>query len=330
MYSKDVQPYFAGIPTFLRSKYTEISDLPAKPGDIAVVGIPHDTTKGSRPGTRFGPKAIRESSTIYDYFIRSGKNELVDIETEVTYRFEMERLWDVGDLNVYPADIFKTSDSIENGIAELVAKDLFPVILGGDHYITYPAFKGFTRAMSGDSKKRFGYIHVDAHLDSSDYHPVIGPLSNTTLVRRIAELDVIDPRNISMIGIQGMVDWEQLGFVKDHGISVFTVGNIREKGIVDITRQAAEVAASGTDLIYLSIDIDVVDAAFSPGTGFVNLGGISSRELLSIIDTLKHYPVGAIDVVEVAPHYDTAGVTPALAVACIFEFILSKISVVQD
>jgi len=326
MYYKDVLPYFAGIPTFLRSKHCEINELKGEKGDIVIVGIPHDTTKGSRPGTRFGPKAIRESSIIYDYFIRSGNNELVDIESEKSYFFKLNRIWDVGDLNVYPANVLKTSESIEDGIFELTSKDFFPVILGGDHFITYPAFKGFTKALTKNTKKKFGYIHVDAHLDCSDDHPVLGPLSNTTLVRRIAELDVIDTKNIAMIGIQGMTDWEQLGFIKGNGISIFNVESIRKKGVENVAREAAKIAIEGCDLIYLSIDIDVVDAACSPGTGFVNLDGITSKELLNIVKILRKYPIGAIDIVEVAPNFDPSGVTSALAAACVFEFILKKIS----
>ena len=160
-------PSFSGIATFLRSPY--ILPEEASAGEYVVVGAPYDTTLGSRPGARYAPNAIRQESGHFLYHLTAIDGEVIDVVTKKRMKSNMIGVVkDAGDLRVYPSNVAKTTESIAEGICQIVSAMAFPVTLGGDHYITYPVMKGFERGMQSrlGRKAKIGNIHVDSHLDA--------------------------------------------------------------------------------------------------------------------------------------------------------------------
>jgi agmatinase len=324
MYKREVLPSYAGPRTFLRSRYADFGEL--RPGMVAVAGVPWDTTLGSRPGTRYGPQAIRDSSMhLHYYMATSPTSELVDINTGQVYRQRGgDKLVDLGDLNVYQADVEKTSRSLRDGIAAIIRAGAFPVMLGGDHYITFPLFSGFAGAVREAGAKKIGYMQLDAHFDLSADNPIFGTHFHGSNARLAMESGLAAPKNFVWVGVRGYARREQYDFVKSSGASFFSANDVRSKGIRRVMEEGIARAMDGADVLYVTVDIDVVDPALAPGTGAISFGGITPMELLEAIEVLKTAPVGAIDLVEVAPQWDPAGVTERLAAVALLNFIGPK------
>lgn len=330
MYERDLLPYFAGIATFMRAPLVEINDL--APQMIAVVGVPIDTAKQSRTGARFGPRGIREASVIYsgsnrdpESVVGYGPDELVHIVTGKRLRVTKKHLLrDVGDLNIYPADLDRTTDSVRRGIAAIVERGATPLIMGGDHYITYPTCLGF---WEGLGRRSVGYLHVDSHLDTANDNRIWGRINGGTFIPRLVEAGAISGQRTAMLGIvPTYVLREQYDFVKKHNIRLFTVDEIREVGVVSVVEQAWRVVSGECDSVYISIDIDVLDGSYAPGTGGVVTGGMTSGELLSIVDMLAEKTWGAVDVTEVAPTLDPTGRTQAIGARILGAFAMARIT----
>ena len=326
MYKREPLPSYAGPRTFLRSRYAEFDQL--REGMVAVVGVPWDTTLGSRPGTRYGPQAIRDSSMhIHYYMTTSPTSELVDINTGEIYRQRTgDKLVDLGDVNIYQADVEKTRQSIHAAVAAIIRAGAFPVILGGDHYITFPSFTGFADALAGRGSKRIGYMQLDAHFDLAPDNPIFGRHFHGANARLAMESGLAKPENFVWIGVRGYARREQYEFVKSSGATFFSFQDVRKMGIRRAVEEGLARATDGADLVYLTIDIDVVDPALAPGTGAIAFGGITPMELLEAIEVLKHAPVGAIDLVEVAPQWDPSGVTERLAAVALLNFVGRKLT----
>ncbi len=319
------QPYFAGISGFLRAPLADFDDLGA--GAVAILGAPHDSTCSSRQGARFGPLGIRQASQYLGDLFARGQGELVDLATgQVFHRPGSGMLLDLGDLNMHPNDVERTTDSVRGGVAEVVSRGALPVTLGGDHYISYPAFLGFSDGFCGaDRSKRIGFIQLDSHFDLGDINLVWGRYWHGSNARRISEVDVVDPRNMAWIGVNGNTRAEQYEYAKRLGLNFFTDQDIRRLGIVEVARQAIDVASRGTDAIYVSLDIDVVDSLWAPGTGAVVWGGIAPEELLQAMQLLGEANVRALDLVEVAPNLDPTEATSRLAALAVLRLVAPRL-----
>ena len=324
MYKREVLPSYAGPRTFFRSRYADFGDL--REGMVAVIGVPWDTTLGSRPGTRYGPQAIRDSSMHLHYYMATSPTaELVDINTGEVYRQRAgDKLVDLGDLNVYQSDVQKTSESIHDGIAAIIRTGAFPVVLGGDHYITFPLFSGFADAVHEAGSKRIGYIQLDAHFDLAPDNPIFGTHFHGSNARLAMESGLAAPKNFVWVGVRGYARREQYEFVRSSGASFFSFKDVRSMGIRRAMEEGIARALDGADILYVTVDIDVVDPSLAPGTGAINFGGIAPMELLEAVEVLKSAPVGAIDLVEVAPQWDPTGVTERLAAVALLNFIGPK------
>ncbi|MDD4612913.1 MAG: agmatinase family protein [Synergistaceae bacterium] len=301
-------------------------------GDIAVAGIPFDTTCGSRQGARFGPRGIREGSLHFVYqmdALNKGEKTMINAVTGEEVRFPFrDILRDTGDLTVYPADVEHTSECIRAGVEEMVSRGAFPVLLGGDHYVTFPAVEGFERAWKKKkSDPRLGYIHIDSHLDLSDDTEVWGKHYHGSTARRVSELDSFSAENMVWIGASGgFVSRDRWDFLRNSGAVQFSVDDMNALGISEVVNRAVTRASEGCDSVYVTIDIDVVDHAFAPGTGSYVYGGITSFQFLQLMDCLRSVPAGALDLVEVAPPLDPTGTTSRLAATGLIRFLLPKIS----
>ena len=222
----------------------------------------------------------------------------------------------MGDFNIYPTDLVKTTESVIQGMMELSKRGAFPVVLDGDHYVAYPSFEGFARGFAERKPNAcLGYIHLDSHPDFYDTHAAAGRYTHGTCVRRISENPTISYKNMTWVGLSGPgLDLDQYRMRRDHNLRMLTSKDIRERGIEEVMRDAMEVAADGVDAVYVSVDIDIVDASESPGTGSPEFHGIQASEFLEAMEMLGSFKeLGALDLCEVAPEWDHSGRTDSLA-----------------
>ena len=178
--------YHSGIPTFMRAPQRSLEDL--QPGALALVGVPYDYACGSRPGARWGPQAIRQSSLYFDHFlIPESDQTFIDISTGKEFYLKGDiQVVDLGDVDLFPMDVERTMETISGFIQQVVDKGAIPIVLGGDHFITYPTFCGYGKGISitqGLRRENIGYIHVDSHLDMFDEHPSWGKLYHSSTCR---------------------------------------------------------------------------------------------------------------------------------------------------
>ena len=294
---------YAGVPTLLSAPYHPID--PANPdfGDlqVALLGVPMDLGVTNRPGSRFGPRALRAIERIGPY------NHVLDCAPV----FELS-VADIGDVP-FPSRyrLEQSHADIETHVGKIVAAGVLPLSVGGDHSITHPIL----RAVGKD--RPVGLIHIDAHCDTggafdqTKFHHG-GPFRNAVLD------GVLDPARTIQIGIRGPAEylWE---FSYDAGMTVIHAEEISAMGIPAVIAKALDVVGDGPT--YLSFDIDSLDPAFAPGTGTPEVGGLTTREALELLRGLKGVNLVGGDVVEVAPQYDANTNTAHAGAQMLFEIL---------
>lgn len=315
------QPHFlapyVGFPSFFHAPIIDADQI--EEGMAVVAGVPMDMGIAlTRPGTRYGPRAIREASLFYRAVQDAGPDRIaVNVDTKIAEQLkDPPNLADIGDLNIYPQDLMRTTESVSSGVRKIVKRGGVPVVLGGDHYLTYPTFEGFAAGMADrKAAPRLGHVHFDSHTDFRNAYADLGQYSHGTCARRLSENPMIDYKNMAWVGLNGnIMDADIYRLCQSQHLKMITSNDIRDRGIRDAIQEAVEVAADGTDAIYVSIDIDVVDSAFAPGTGVPVFEGISARDFLEAAQVLSTYDViAAIDLVEVSPPFDPTGRTAYLA-----------------
>ncbi len=293
-------PRFGQIATFM------LLPAPASPEglDVALLGIPYDGGVSYRPGARFGPRAVREQSSL----IRSWHPVLK------VHPFERLRVGDCGDIDVVPTSIEQTYAAITAKIDAVTAAGAVPVCVGGDHSITL----GILRSLA----KRFGplgLVHFDAHPDTWDQY-FGSKFFHGTPFRRAVEERLIDPRRMIQVGIRGpLYGPEDFAFHDEHGIEVVRIEAVKEHGTAWVAERFARLRGAP---VYCSFDIDAVDPAFAPGTGTPEVGGLTSYEAQVLVRALAGLELVGADVVEVSPPYDGPGqVTALLAANLLFELV---------
>jgi agmatinase len=293
-------PRYGGLSTFaLLPRLDEVQTA-----DIAVVGIPFDTGVSYRPGARFGPSHVRESSRL----LRPFNPELK------TSPFASQQVADAGDIAANPFDIEEALLSIENEYRKLLGKAKKVVAIGGDHTITLAILRAL-KAKHGP----ISVIHFDAHLDTWDSY-FGADFTHGTTFRRASEEGLLDLEGCIHIGIRGpLYAASNLDDDKALGFQIYSSVDIQELGITEAIKRMKNRV--GNNPVYISIDIDVLDPAHAPGTGTPEAGGMASRELLQILRSSKDFNVVGADVVEVAPAYDHAQITGIAASHCIYEII---------
>lgn len=294
-------PAFSGITTFSRLPYTtEIDDEEI---DLAVLGIPFDGLVTYRPGARFGPSAIRQSSVLC-------RNYSQQMEVDVNERL---RSIDAGDVNVNQFNYDETFRQIESRVGELQRRGAAVVSLGGDHSILLPILRATSKKYPG-----LTLIQFDAHTDTSDessgqrYH-------HGTSVRRAIEEGLVQGNHVFQIGIRGSIESASYNdYAKQAGIHILDMQGFHNPNIRGAFLETLREVA-GSDPCYLTFDIDGVDPAFAPGTGTPVVGGLTSFEALTMMRSFRGLQFIGGDVVEVAPAYDHAEITSLLAAAIAFE-----------
>ena len=277
------KPDYAGLLTFSGMPYTE--DPAELAGmDVAVLGAPTDDLVSDRPGTRFGPRAIRAAGCPHGPHLEAG----VDA-------FEVLRVVDFGDAPVLPSDPVRTHAAIEALVGQVVTAGAIPVILGGDHSISEPDIKAVA-AMHGP----VGLIHFDTHTDTGE--EVFGvELSHGTPMYRLVRDGHVDGSRYVQIGLRGY--WpgkREFAWQRERGITSLFMHDVRDRGIRAVVEDA--IRAVGVGPVFLTVDVDVLDPAFAPGTGTPEPGGMTSADLLWACRTIAAgVEVVGMDVVEVLP-----------------------------
>lgn len=286
-------PTFAGIPAILSPDQIDGYDA-------VVMGMPWEgiCTTGSWTGVELGPKAIRSASTRYGGFLPDQGFDL----------FDHLKVGDYGDAPSYPGDAERTFQAIEDKARDIFARNKVSIGLGGDHSILTPIL----RALSY-SHKHIGLIHLDAHLDNLDTFGDSEKYARCSPLYRAYEMDSIESHNVVHIGIRGPRNHpDQLRLAQEKGATVITSFQVKENGIEKIFQEAMSIAGKGTEGIYVTVCSDVLDVAFNPG-GPADFAGLSSHELLSLLNRFASSNLLGFDFVEIYPPQDRNNISGHMA-----------------
>jgi agmatinase len=296
-----VSPRFGQIATFMLLPWASSPENL----DVALMGIPYDGGTSYRNGARFGPRAVREQSSI----IRSW-HPVLDV-----HPFQKLRVADCGDVDVVPISIERTYEQVEARIDAVLAAGATPLCVGGDHSVSLPLLRSMARRHGP-----VGVIHFDAHPDTWDEY-FGSKFFHGTPFRRAVEEGAVDPRRMIQVGIRGpLYGPEDFAFQQEHGMEVIRIEPIKERGVNWALERLARLADAGP--VYLSFDIDAVDPAYAPATGTPEVGGLSSYEALALLRGLAGMNFVGADIVEVSPPWDGPGqITSLLAANLMFEIV---------
>jgi agmatinase len=296
-----VVPRFAGAPTFARlPRVDEVPDF-----DVAVLGAPFDGGVSFRPGARFGPSAVRQASR----HLRPAYHPDLEVAP-----FKVLQAVDAGDVPCNPFDIDTALAQITGHASELVSDRRRLVTIGGDHTIALATLRAVA-AVHGP----VALLHFDAHLDTWDSY-FGADRTHGTVFRRAFEEGLLVADRSMHVGIRGPL-YDAADLVDDvaFGFATVRAGDLDRLGVDEVVARArARVADSP---VYLSVDIDVLDPGFAPGTGTPEMGGLTSRELLAMLRGLPGEQLVAADVVEVSPPYDHAEITSLAAATVVYDVV---------
>ncbi len=295
---------FVGIATFGKRPY--VADWGAIAADVAVMGAPFDFGTQFRSGARFGPRGVREASTLFSF----GHAGAYDHEDEATYLGPEVTIVDIGDADIVHTDTEKSHANIEAGVRAMLAAGALPVVIGGDHSINIPCIRAF------DDQGPIHILQIDAHLDFVDVrHGVRHGHGNP--MRRAAERDYVT--GITALGIRNVSSTARDGYeaARDMGDDILSVRQVRRLGTEGVLARIPKGAR-----LYVTIDIDGFCPSIAPGTGTPSHGGFLYYEVLEILQGVaREHEVVGIDLVEVAPDYDPTGSTTILAAQVLLNFL---------
>ncbi|HEY7600153.1 MAG TPA: agmatinase [Candidatus Limnocylindrales bacterium] len=310
IYEPPGNPAHVGPVSFCKRPWIEDpAALAARAPDVAIIGAPFDDAVSYRPGARFGPRAIRQAT-----YTQGGNSLQLEVQP-----FEWLDVVDAGDANIVPAALERGHAMIFRKVLEVGSSGAIPIVLGGDHSITWPSASAISQLRAPRS---IGIVHFDAHADTAndDWGVLSG---HGTPMRRLIESGAVAGRNFVQVGLRGY--WpppDVMAWMREHGLRYHLMTEIEERGAEAVVNDAIAEALDGPDAIYLSIDIDVLDPGNAPGTGTPEPGGLLTRELLRAIRRIcGKVTLAAMDIVEVSPPYDHAEVTAMAAHRCALEAI---------
>ncbi len=295
---------FVGISTFGKRPY--VNDWTALQADVAVLGAPFDFGTQWRSGARFGPRAIREASTLFSF----GHAGAYDHEDDATYLPGDVRIVDMGDADIVHTDTEKSHANIETGVRAALKAGALPVTLGGDHSVNIPCLRAF------DGEGEFHVLQIDAHLDFVDErHGVRHGHGNP--MRRAAELPYVT--GLTQIGIRNVSSTAKEGYddARRMGSDILSVRQMRTLG-----PETTAARLPGGARLYVTIDIDAFCPSIAPGTGTPSHGGFLYYDVLELLQAVaQNHEIIGIDLVEVAPDYDHTGSTAILAAQVLLNFL---------
>lgn len=302
----------SGIATFLGApvippKKNSLEESGAK---IGILGVPFDSTTTDRTGSLHGPRSLRHVSSFF-----------------MSYHFEYDydlirqgHLVDCGDVNVVPGNAEVTLNRAQEDVSEILKAGALPVLLGGEHLITVAG----TRACANAATGKLGLIVLDAHMDTAPENAG-EKLSHCSPISRTLDLPQFDGSHTAILGVRGALNPKnELDFIQKEGIYFRTMRQIWKQGLSSVLEEAVSVAGEGTDGVYLSLDMDALDASLVPGTGTPTAGGFLARDLFEIIEVFSKLSIVGLDVNEIAPQYDTGSVTSFVAMQFITDFLAAR------
>jgi agmatinase len=296
---------FVGHCTF--GKRPPCLDWDSLDADVAVLGVPFDMGTQYRSGARFGPRAIRDASTLFSF----GHGGAYDHEDDAVYLPTDEvRIVDVGDADIIHTDTAASHRNAEEAIRRILARGALPVVLGGDHAVNIPCIRAFSE------QPPIHLVQIDAHLDFVDVRHGVreghgNPMRRAAEQSHVTGLTQLGIRNVSSTAREGYED------ARRRGATIRSVRQFRRLG----TAGVLELIPSGARY-YVTIDIDAFDPSIAPGTGTPSHGGFLYWEVLEFLQGLaRRGDVVGIDLVEVAPAYDPAGITAILAAQILLNFL---------
>ena len=288
-------------------------DLDSLNADVAFIGVPFDQGTLGRPGARFGPDAIRDAPRAYSYSDPFGRDEDAEGYFDIDAGGELLRgvtMADCGNVTILPSEVMDNFDRLAQVVEKLVDNGAFPVVVGGDHAITFPAVRGMNKYQP------LNIVHFDAHLDySHDYQGVL--YSHGSPIRRCRELPFVG--HISSVGIRTARRTPYEDSQRD-GSLIVTTNQFRElgpQGVVDLIPKGEN--------LYVTFDIDVMDPGQAPGTGTPEVGGLHYEELREcVVGLVKRENLVGFDMVEVAPPYDSSQITVQVAARLIIDILAAR------
>jgi agmatinase len=296
---------FSGIQTFAKLPICLTpEDLRAGKMDVAVLGVPWDSTAGGRSGTNHGPLAIRQCDYVGGYGF---PHQHLDVHVDP---FEVLNVCDYGDAPINVGNTALTFEGIRKFVGTVVDAGAVPIIMGGDHAITWPAA---TALADHYGYGKVGIVHFDAHADVGE--DMEGSLaSHGTPMRKLIDSGAVPGKNFVQVGLRGYwPDQETLDWMDEHRMRTHFMAEINRDGFDKVLERAVDEALDQADHLYISLDIDVADPAYAPGTGTPVAGGITSIDVLTAVRRLAaEVGIVGMDVVEVSPPYDNRGEITAL------------------
>jgi len=295
---------FVGISTFGKRPYVE--DWSKIDAHAAILGAPFDFGTQFRPGARFGPRSVREASTLFSF----GHAGAYDHEDDRTYLGPNVRIVDIGDADIVHTDTERSHANIEAGVRAILRAGALPVVIGGDHSVNIPCIRAF------DGQGPIHILQIDAHLDFVDErHGVRHGHGNP--MRRAAEKDYVT--GLTQLGIRNVSSTAKEGYeaARAMGADILSVRQVRALGLSGVLARIPKGAR-----LYVTIDIDGFCPSIAPGTGTPSHGGFLYYEVLEILQGVaRAHDVVGIDLVEVAPDYDPTGSTAILAAQVLLNFL---------
>lgn len=294
------RPRYVGLPTFLRAPWKEsLDDV-----DIGIIGVPYDGGVTNRPGSRHGPREVRNQSSLI---------RMINQATGIAPH-ELCRVADIGDAWVpTPFELTTSHNAIQAAFEPIVERNILPIAVGGDHSVSLPIF----RALAKD--RPVGMIHIDAHCDTGDDY-MGSRFHHGAPFSRAVEEGLLDPARTVQIGIRGSInDRNVWKFSHDHGMRVIYMEEFYQLGVDKTIAEARRIVGDGP--VYISFDIDSLDPAFAPGTGTPEIGGFTSLEAQLLIRGMRKLDVVGADMVEVSPPFDPSGSTAMVGANILFELV---------
>lgn len=300
-----------------RSLMTPLGEIKIRFGYL---GVPYDaSTSIANPGARFGPAALREqfqlllSKRVVDgMVVDMDRGEVVDLTgVEVA---------DFGDVALSFYDHTKAIDQVTAAVAEMIAGGYIPLVVGGDHGVTYPAFRALHNAARGN----LGLIQLDAHCDMLDFSEKQGNISGSSGMARSLELGRLQGKNMVQVGLRGYATTQQWGVGEKYGVRRILAPEFEEMGAQQAAKQSLAWARQGTEKIYLTIDTDVLNPGEAPGTGWPEPGGLTVQQLIDYTRYLAPY-MDALDIAELNPIFDSLSRhTVVMCARLLFDFVTAK------
>jgi agmatinase len=299
-HARDSDHGFSGVAlTFARVPMAVTPDDLAG-ADVAVLGAPFDLAVTYRPGTRFGPRAVRQAEDV-------GVDRRPSIELGIDPYSALDVV-DYGDAAAPFSDVLGAHESIRQRVGEILAAGAIPAVIGGDHSITLPILRALAAHHGAGN---FSVIHFDTHADTGEIHPNEPLPDHGQPFSRAVEEGVLLGGNIVQIGLRGCWPFpEDFDRMRSQGFRWHTMGEIDDRGLRAVLDDAIGHARERAPRTYLTVDVDSMDPAYAPGTGTPEPGGLTSRELLGAVRRIScELDLCGLDLVEVSPPYDVAGIT---------------------